>query len=142
MHPRDEGCHYPHRSTDHQRRTSASSSGRTPLMGADNPEAVLQIVIGPRQISHIVAMEQSSGEVVCDVQKMIDRRAQSAKAAFLRLHLQQMDAIGRLHLRPRALLMVRQQMCGLVDQRIRLFQGWPQSSGRLQASREKLLQLV
>ena len=142
MHFRDESGHYPHRSSDHQSRTRAPSSCCTALMGSHNPEAVLQIVIRTRQISHIVAMEQSDGEVVRDVQKMIDRRAQWAKVAFLLLHLIQMDAIGRLHLGPRVLLLVRQQMCCLVDQSIRLLQAWPQLSCRVQASREELMQLV
>ena len=66
-----------------------------------------------------------------DVQKMIDRRAQRTKAVFLFLHLLQMGLIGRLHLRPGALLMVCQYMRCLLDQSIGLLQGWPQSSCRL-----------
>lgn len=84
-------------------------------------------------------MKQPRTEVVGNVQEVINRRTQSAKAAFLICHVLQPILISCLHLCATAPFVIGQHMRGLVYQRIRLLQWRPYSRGRLQRLLEQLL---
>jgi hypothetical protein len=110
-------------------------------MGTRDAKTVLQIVSGARQVWHIVAMKESSRKVLGDLRKMLNGGAQGAQARFLSLHLSDESQIPPTDLRSRLLLVIGQNVSGLVHQRIGILEWRPEGYGALQALREELLQL-
>ena len=80
---------------------------------------MLQIIIGTRQVVwHIIALKQAGSKVPGDLHKVIKSGAQCAQTCLLLLHLLDPGQIPLSNLGARLLLMIGQNVSGLIDQRI------------------------
>jgi len=103
---------------------------------------MFQIVVGARQSLDVIAMKETSREVIGDVTKMLNGLAQWSQLGFLFLHLANECQVAFTNLCPGVLLIIRQDLCRLVHQSIGALQWRPQHAGRLHPFGEQLLQLL
>jgi len=83
----DEDCDQTNRTTHDDPRNGSPSARRSALMGTGDPKTVLQIIVGTREVWHIVTVKKPRRKVLGDLRKMIDGGAQHAQLPFLLLHL-------------------------------------------------------
>ena len=62
---------------------------------------MLSLIVGARQAFQVIAMKESRGKIVRDMQKVVNGSAEPAYACFLLLHLLQMSEIALPNLRTR-----------------------------------------
>ena len=127
----------------HHHSWNGPSASRHPtLMHTGDAKTMLQIIVGTRQVWDIIAMKQTGSKVPGDFHKVINSCAQPAQTGFLLLHVLNPGQIRLSNLGSRLLLMIGQDMSGLIYQRISVLEGGPQYCGALQRFRDDLLQVL
>jgi hypothetical protein len=94
---------------------------------------MFQIVVGARQSLDVIAMKETSREVVGDVTKMLNGLAQRFHVHFLLLYLTHESQVARTSLRPAVLLVIRQDLSRLMHQSVSALQWRPECGSGLQA---------
>src|SRR2546429_154720 len=102
----DHGSDDANRTTDHDAGNGPTPACRTPLMDACHPKAMFQLIIGTRQSLDVIAMKETSREVLGDVTKMLNGLAQWSQLGFLFLHLPNECQEALTNLRPSVLFMI------------------------------------
>jgi hypothetical protein len=111
-------------------------------MRAGDAKTMFQVIVGPRQVWEVITRKQTRREVLGDLHKVIDSRSESAQARLLFLHVCDEGHIGFSDLRTRLLLVVGQNVSGLIHQRIGVLEGRPERCGALQGAGENILEVL
>ena len=87
-------------------------------------------------------MKQSRSKVLGDLHEMINRCTEGAQARFLFLHVRKVSQIGFSDLGTRPLLVIGQNVSGLIHQPRGAFERRPQRRRALQRPGEEVLQVL
>jgi hypothetical protein len=109
-------------------------------MDSCHPKAVFQIIVGARQSLDVIAMKQTTSEVVGDMTKMFKGLTQRTHVGFLFLHLTHESEITLTNLGTRVLLGIGQDVCRLMHQPVGALQWRPQRRRGLHPFGQELLQ--
>jgi hypothetical protein len=87
-------------------------------------------------------MKQSRCKVLGDLHEMINSCTEGAQARFLFLHVRKVSQVGFSDLRTRLLLVIGQNVSGLIHQPIGAFERRPQRRRARERPGEELLQVL
>jgi hypothetical protein len=85
-------------------------------MRTGDTKTMFQIIIGARQVRHIIAVKEPRSKVCCFLHEVIESCAECAQTRLLLLHVLHPGQIGLPNLGARLLLVIGQDVSGLIDQ--------------------------
>lgn len=93
------GCcrHDSDRSTEHQGGCGAFPSARPPLVGAICPKELLQVIVGPREIRYLIAVEEPWPIAAGDLEEVGQSRGEFASGGPVPCHCPEETAQPPLH---------------------------------------------
>jgi hypothetical protein len=115
-----------HRSVDNQPRKRPFSSSGSSLMGTDLTKGLLQIVVGPWQIRHLIAEKEMGAIALRHFEKMCQSlRPRPSQMGSMLLHMQQDHLKTELPFLDRPVMRVIKQLSELMKPSIHTTQRFP-----------------
>src|SRR5215831_12403664 len=138
--PRGSSSDQSYRSAQYQSGRGTFAPGHAPLVVAMRAKVLLQVVIGPRQLRDLIAMEQAWPVTARNLEEVRQRRGERPGGSLVPRHRAQQAAQATLHSRSCALLFIGEDVGSPIDPAIGDAHGGPQGGGRRQAPLEDTLQ--
>jgi hypothetical protein len=140
MKPRGSLGHPWHGTAQHQGRRGAFSPGRPPCRGAMRANALVQIMIGTREVRHARAVEQAGPSTAADREQVVDGGGERARVGWVPCQSAEEPVQAPLHRRLAAVAVVVQEGSGTMHPALGHTHVGPQGGGVLQPPLAERLQ--
>jgi hypothetical protein len=115
LQPRGSSRDQSYRPAQYQGGRGTFAPGRSPLMVAMRAKALLQVVIGARQLRDLITMEEAWPVTAGNLEEVPQRRGERPRGSLVPCHRAQQAAQATLHSRSRVLFLMGQDAGGLLD---------------------------